>query len=309
MKRNLLMSLFLLFAGIVQAQRDFTVNQYMFSGIFTNPGYAGSSRYGNVTLLHRGDFSGVKGAPQAQYLSFSSKAGMANAGFGGLFMNEQSGAGRQISMYGVYAYHLKLNKQADRLSFGIRGGISNTRLNLAEVEVIDPTDPVFQENSSFVNLRAGLGLYYYSKHKYFGMSLPYILDYRINNTGRQYGSFSAWNMTAGYVYKYSERLLLKPTILARYDQTFLASSKKNYDVTAGLNALLMNHIWLGGTFSSIRRMSIITELKINSQLRMGYAYSFNTALTNSSSLNSVHEMMFSWDLNYDLTNMRNPRYF
>ena len=56
-------------ATLAFGQQELMVSQYMFNGVFINPGYAGSHKYWEATALHRTQWVNLDGAPQSQMIA------------------------------------------------------------------------------------------------------------------------------------------------------------------------------------------------------------------------------------------------
>jgi len=97
-------------------------NQYL-----GNPAMAGQEEGLNINLGYRQQWSSMPGAPVTQSLTgdygFSSKVGL-----GLNLYNDKAGLLSRTRVMGTYAYHLPLDGESRRLSFGLSLGFMNERL-------------------------------------------------------------------------------------------------------------------------------------------------------------------------------------
>jgi len=71
----------------------------------------------------------------------------------------------QTDYYGTYSYKIKLGK--DKLSFGLRAGVSEYRAKLTELIFWDVNDEVFAHNINATLIpKFGFGMYYYGEKYY-----------------------------------------------------------------------------------------------------------------------------------------------
>jgi len=63
MKKSVILILVAI-TGLIHAQQDVMISQYMFNGLFLNPAYAGSHKYYTSTLLNRNQWVNFTGAPR-----------------------------------------------------------------------------------------------------------------------------------------------------------------------------------------------------------------------------------------------------
>jgi type IX secretion system PorP/SprF family membrane protein len=292
------------------AQQDIMISQYMFSGLFINPAYAGSHDFTEATALYRQQWTGMTGAPVSQIVSAEGHVKNTKIGWGGILTNDKIGVTYKTDLYGNYAYHLPAGKTG-KLSMGVRAGFSYYRALLTQLTVWDENDQVFVNNvKSKVLPNAGAGLYYYTPNFFAGVAAPALLNYQ-PNTFVSMGTVikespnyvrHAYAYT-GYVFEINEHLHLKPSALVKY--------VKNSPVQADLNLnLLINRaFWIGGSYRTGDGIVGIVEYQHDTRWRIGYAYDFSfTQLQKYSS--GSHEIMFSYMFcKPETVKIRNPRFF
>ena len=203
------------------AQQDPMVSQYMFNQLFLNPAYAGCHPYTQAMLLYRQQWVGFVGSPTTELLSIDGSLKNKNMGLGFTLLNDHIGVSTRTSFSGSYSYHLKLSDK-QTLALGLNAGASYYSATLQDLTVWDQGDNVFVANvQSKLIPNFGTGAYFFADNYYAGISIPNILSYKpntflyieLNNTPEFQRHYY---LTGGYIYKISESLSLKPSVLLKY---------------------------------------------------------------------------------------------
>jgi type IX secretion system PorP/SprF family membrane protein len=294
--------------GIVHAQQDPMISQYMFSGHFINPGYAGSHPYANLTLLGRKQWVGFNGSPFTSYLSFDMPIENKRLGIGGLISADRIGVTNRTEVTGSVAYHLPVGPKA-HLSLGLRAGVTHYNAFLNDLTYWDQSDEIFSSNvtSKFLPI-AGAGLYFYTQRFYAGISIPNVISYKpetllnaeMNNTPFLERHYIG---NIGYAIPAGENIDIKPSILVKY--------VKNAPVEAdyNLHVLFYKTLWIGASYRSGDAVVGMMEFQATKNLRIGYSYDITiTPLRNQNS--GSHEIMIAWDFVKDEdARFKSPRFF
>ncbi len=292
---------------ILSAQQDPMISQYMFSGHFLNPAYAGSHPYANITLLGRKQWVGFDGAPLTSYLSFDMPIKKEHIGVGALVSNDQVGVTKRTTLSGSFSYHLHLSERA-RLSAGLSMGAQFYSAELSKLKIWDTEDQVFTSDIAGKALPvAGFGLYFYTRRFYAGVSVPNVLSYKegtalyvnnnIANIERHYFG------TVGYAIPVTKNLDIKPSILVK------AVPNAPVEFDFNLNFMIYKTLWLGAGYRQRDGGIAMIEYQATKNLRIGYAY--DMAFTNLRRYNSgSHEIMVAWDFVKDNgIRYKSPRFF
>jgi hypothetical protein len=298
----------LLFGGTLAAQQDLMVSQYMFSGHFLNPAYAGSHDYANLTVLGRKQWVGFAGSPLSTYMSFDMPLKEKKIGFGGLISNDFIGVTNRTDVAGTFSYHLKIGAKA-KLAVGIRAGVTYYTAKLSDLIYWDQQDAVFQNDiKGKVLPNSGLGVYFYLPRFYAGISVPNVINYK-PGTAIALGITDAPHLerhyfaTAGVVIPAGTNLEIKPALLVKY----LPNAPIQADFN--LNFLFYKTLWVGGSYRTGDGIQGMVEYQATEKLRVGYAYDF--AFTSMNQYNSgSHEIMIAWDfIKEEKIRYRSPRFF
>src|SRR6478735_4641852 len=98
----------LLTCSTVYGQQDAQFSQYMFNGLYINPGYAGIEGVTRYTLIHRTQWLTYSPAPYSTILSASTKLPGKAGGAGIYILNDKLGPLATLSFQLSYSYHLKI---------------------------------------------------------------------------------------------------------------------------------------------------------------------------------------------------------
>jgi type IX secretion system PorP/SprF family membrane protein len=292
----------LLVSCSLKAQQDAQSSMYFFNPLNFNPAYAGTRGCANITSVGRAQWLGWEGAPKTQFLSIHAPAIRQKIGLGGNLNMDKVGARSSINATAHFAYHLQLNEDDLKLSFGASGGIQRDQYNFRGLIVTDNTDPNYLFANSTLNSNFGFGTYLYSKKYYAGFSLPRLINRSLdNNTGNSILQRHLYIM-AGYVYSLNSVIDIKPSILYKNTANSPASADLN------LSAYFYQKLWIGMLYRVNDAIGFNTSFQVNDNLMIGYAYDFPL---NQKMIRQIggHEFVISYDLFSKNSAYFSPRYF
>ncbi len=295
-------AVYLVIRSVVPAQQMAMYTQYMFNGLALNPAYAGSHETISATGLMRIQWVGVEGAPQTQTFSIHSPIPGKSAAFGAVFSHDNLGITNQDALNISFAYRIKGPKTT--LAFGIQGGFVNYDISFGNLGIADPQ---LQSVLGGFKPNFGAGIYIYSEKFYFGASAPMILRNDITaeeqtNVDIQSTQLPHWFVTAGTLIDLSAMVKMKPSFLVKS----VEGAPLEFDVNT--NFILDDKLWLGLSYRTSGSVSFLTDLQINTQLRVGYAYDY--ALSDINQITSgSHEFVINYRLVYKSEKIQSPRYF
>jgi len=295
-------------AGIckMNAQQDVMFSQYMFNGLFLNPAYAGSHKYFSSSLLHRSQWLGFDGAPQTTILAIDGPLLDQKMGVGLLLAHDKIGVTNQTDVYANYSYMVQIGE--GKLSFGIKGGVSNYEAKVSDLTVWDDNDNSFSGVTKSLWLpKFGLGTFYFTHNWYAGFSIPTLIAYDPNHNfdlSLESSSFirKHYFFNSGYVFTINEKLKLKPSLLLKFQPAAPLQADFN------LNAMYIDIIALGISYRTNDAVSLMVEYQANQRFRVGYAYDLTTSKI-SSYTSGTHEIMIGFDFGKDIIKIKTPRFF
>jgi type IX secretion system PorP/SprF family membrane protein len=289
-KSRLLFLTFILLPFCLNAQQDPLYNQYFFNQAMINPAYTGVNNVFNATAISRLQWAGIDGAPTTNTLNVSSSVFKNKVGVGASLIYDSYGINSNTEFNVAYSYKIT-TVVGNVFSMGLQAGLVNinydyNRLTLQYVDdvVLNNAQPSVTEENF------GVGFWYMSKDYYVGLSVPRMLDIKINDGGMESTRYRRhYYLSAGYVFDQLFELKFKPSILLMF------MDKDNYAFDLNASFLLNEAIWLGASFRNFGTIGLNTQMKVGETLKLGYAFELpvnNTALTGF----GTHSLMVSLDL-------------
>ncbi|WEK18825.1 MAG: type IX secretion system membrane protein PorP/SprF [Candidatus Pedobacter colombiensis] len=317
---QLTIGLMLLF-NLANAQQDGQFSQYMFNGIYINPAYAGYKEQLNLHAFYRNQWTGIQGAPKVLSLAVDAIANNGNVGLALQVSSDRLGAQRNESVYGNYAYRIRMNAEGtSRLAFGL--GVGAVQLGIDGM-LLNPNDPEPNQPVGMLSTilpDARVGAYYSDDRFYAGFSADNLLSQYIDVGKYAYIAQPKphYYLTAGVLLPLSQDILLKPSFLLRDDR----GGPTSLDVNAFV--IFAERFWLGGSYRTGVKLysknylqknlstlnSAVAAMQIfpTQNLRVGYAYDFSIGPLQGYS-SGTHELSLGYFFNRKNTRMLTPRYF
>lgn len=282
------------------------LSQFSVSGVFRNPAYAGSNEVFVSSFLAREKWTGIKGAPSLQALAVHSPLKNNKIALGGILTNERFGIQNTTSLF--FDYTIRITFARSKLALGLRGGLSMYSERSDEIAPSDryTPDPVYEPVPTSFLPNAGVGVYYYRKSFYAGLSVPLLLAYRHsgnNNRLEMYHNFTAYNYCglAGFRIPVGDVAVVKPAVAINYTKSLVM-----YDANLSL-ALLNDKFDVGASYRNSKELIFTLLAKVNYQFRVGYAYDYSMGTLEKYRQGS-HEIVLQYEFKYRIS-ASNPRDF
>jgi type IX secretion system PorP/SprF family membrane protein len=316
-KINIFLSLFIIsWSAMAQQEQHFT--QFMFNKLAYNPAFAGSSNAVSATVLHRSQWVGFDGAPNAQVISFNTPLLGGRVGAGGNIMRQSIGIDQRITMDAVYAYRIPVAK--GNLGIGLQGSIRYRGINFSDPRLIS-TSPLSQDQAIEMGYQTkflpnvGLGAYYNTERFYFGASIPRLIK---NNLSFGENDLKAANrevvhayFMGGIVFPISTNLKLQPQTLIKI------SPNAPIDGEANMSLIYLDKYTAGMTYRSGgsskvgigESIDFLLAIQANEKLMLGFSYDYSL-----SELKNYNGGSFEVALRYNFRKAEgeqfiNPRFF
>lgn len=191
MRRYVVLLILLVVAGVLRAQFDPQIGQYMYLPTSYNPAAAGEDDLMKVAGLHRMQYVDITNAPMTTYFSFSSPfvIGKTKHGAGVRFMNDRFGLWTNQALHLQYCYRQKLGKgylsagvDLGFLNVGFKGDSVNLReLSSALPDQYQEADDLIPSGSvSGMGFDMGLGLYYKTSKWWVGASYSHLTQPKVS---------------------------------------------------------------------------------------------------------------------------------
>ncbi len=306
---------YLIFTGIIlfslkgMSQQDPLFTQYMYNMSVVNPAYA-TDNPGMLNLggIYRSQWVGIDGAPNtASFFAHTPVSERIELGLS-IVHDEIGDIIKENNITADFAYVLPLDDNNNKLSFGVKGGITTFDGDLSRLETNQLNDPAMQ-NLSEVFPVFGVGAYLFGEKYYLGLSAPNLFTSKHLENEQGLRSLGEENihyfLTGGYVFDLSEDFKLKPAFMARG----VEGAPLSVDITA--NVLMFNKLEAGIGYRFGDSVTGLVNFAVTPGVRVGYAYDYTTS--NLSSYNDgTHEFLLLFDLDmfglskgYD----KSPRFF
>ena len=330
MKGGCLLFISLLLTCIVQAQQDVQFSQYVFNGLSVNPAYAGYREELYLHSTYRQQWAGFQGAPQTGTVALDGVTDVytKRVGLGGQATWDRLGPQESISLYGSYAYRIPLANDS-RLCIGLGVGVTQYAVDGSSRKYVDADDPALTlgKQSTLVP-DARFGIYYNTYRTFIGFS---IMDLFSAYTGGKmyFGNGTLYStlrksrhiyLSGGTVVYLTDDIKLKPSLMIKEDL------KGPTNIDLNVFVLLQERLWLGASYragvnlwgktaltSSVdpgTAVSLMTEVFVSDNMRLGYSYDLSTNGISSYQRGS-HELSIGilFPHNNKADNTRCPRYF
>jgi type IX secretion system PorP/SprF family membrane protein len=283
-------------------------SQYLQNGLMINPAYAGSREALSAFLSYRMQWMGTSGAPVMQTVSLHSplKNDRVALGLKARFM--QYGATKSTSIYGIYAYHIRVGK--GKLSFGLQAGADLSNTDYTNLDLIDEGDQIFiTPGKPYTLPNVGAGVYYFSDRIFAGVAVPSFLSYRRTDQGapQAYHSFDRYDFvfSAGGLITFSPVFKFKPSVLVDYS---LENTEKLNQLDINGNFIIADIVWIGGSWRTSEQVVVgILQILPTPQLMIGFSYDYPVGRMNNFSKGST-EIILRYEFGSKVS-AANPRYF
>lgn len=303
MKRQFLTIIVAVFCGtFVIAQQDAQYTQYMYNTQIFNPGYIGTTEVTELSIAHRSQWIGLKGAPHTSVFAVNAplKKGL---GVGGTVIRDVIGATEEHNVSVDLGYRLRLNKKWT-MSLGIKGGVNLMNFDVNRLNPEDPNEANLASFNNSISPTAGGGVYLYSRKFYVGVSSPNL----VQSEGVKNGVYTSVreqihaNLIVGYVFQ-KNRVKFKPAALIKY----VNGAPANWHLST--NFLFNDRYSVGLGYQWKSNVGLLLGAHFLKRWFVGYSYDLNFSALRSYNM-GAHELYLRVKLG-DLINKRiiSPRFF
>jgi type IX secretion system PorP/SprF family membrane protein len=296
MKRACLLFISFLLTCMAQAQQDVQFSQYVFNGLSVNPAYAGYREEIYLHSTYRQQWAGFQGAPQTGTIAVDGVTDVytKRVGLGGQVTWDRLGPQESLALYGFYAYRIPMANDS-RLSIGLGLGATQYAVDGSSRKYVDADDPALTlgKQSTLVP-DARFGIYYNTYRTFIGFS---VMDLFSAYTGGKmyFGNGTLYStlrksrhiyLSGGTVIYLNNDIKLKPSVMIKEDL------KGPTNIDLNVFVLLQERLWLGASYragvnlwgktaltSSVHpgtAVSLMTEVFVSDNMRMGYSYDLST---------------------------------
>lgn len=286
------------------SQQEPHYTQYMYNIGIVNPGYMiNEPGIVQVGSLYRTQWVGIDGAPKTANV-FANIPLTNKIELGVNYLNDIIGSNVNLSenifnINAAYKINLKHNLN---LSFGLKAGFEHLNFSALGSNVF--SDPLLGNTNKTV-LNIGAGLFLFHDNYYAGLSSPNLLPSNLSvDDNVVYNTKPHVFLIGGYVFNVGSDFKIKPSTVMKY----VGGSPLSFDVSA--NVLYLNRFELGASYRYQDAISGLLGINITPDLRLGYAYDFNTSKLKTFN-NGSHEfvLLYRFDVLGLSKKYSSPRFY
>ncbi len=272
------------------AQQRPVISTYMFNGLALNPAYAGSLNILSASFIHRKQWINVDGAPRSNILSVHSSFYGNQIGLGIQASEDIIGVHKESAFYLSGAY--KIRTGAGILAMGLSGGFDNRKSDFTELNILNEDDELLTGTPTRFTPNFGTGIYFANPKMYVGVSVPYILEnslYQVQADGTTSEARESryYYATGGIVLDINQNVKFSPSALIRYQE----QSRLGWDLNA--TVIFDGIAYAGVSYRSGDALVFLTQLILNENFRLGYAYDATVNALNNES-RGTHEILLNY---------------
>jgi type IX secretion system PorP/SprF family membrane protein len=298
----------LIMTASVFAQQDPMYTQYITNPITINPAIAGIRNITNLSLVYRNQWVGMEGAPNTTALSYQTLLSQRKVGLAGTMIHDRIGPVVQTGLYADYAYHLTLDKVKKRqLALGLMGGFNYYSFDIVSLRSSHPDDdiPVDGLNRRFLP-NFGVGAFYHTPSYFLGASLPKLLRNSLSKTDNTLTAESREErhlfVMTGAIIDINPLFKFRPSTIGR----MVNGAPASLDINATI--VYNEQVWLGALYRLGVSWGAMMGWQISKQMYIAYSYDFSHKLLRGAQF-GTHEIMLSFDLQFEVQRVISPRYF
>ena len=169
------------FSLIYQGQQNVNYSNYLENSFYLNPAVANLGKK-SLNIIYRNQWAGFEGAPKTTFLSYQSSfshkqdvKSYSFSNFGGFLQNENIGAFKSVKINISYSYSFLLSSNW-RLSFGSFLGVQQLGLDVTDVSLFDPNDPLLDVSNFSLFPDFSIGLSLCNNNNFFGISAKQVFQ-------------------------------------------------------------------------------------------------------------------------------------
>jgi len=302
MKKIYIAVLTMVLALPLTAQQNPQFTHFMFNKLVYNPAYAGNREALSISAIYRNQWSGIDGAPTTINANVHTPFSGKRAGIGMSIVSDQIGMLNTTFANIAYNYSFKVSDNS-KLGIGVMGRMEHGRIDWSKADPADIDDQlIFMEATTNWQPNFGFGLYLSGENYYLGVSAPTLLENSLYTDLGYSGEYRSYYAMGAMMFDLSSNVKFKPSAMISYNP--------NAPLDLDLNAsfLLMDALWLGGTWRMGDSFDAIIQYQFTNELRAGMAFDFTTSKLNDYTTGS-YEMMIEYTFVTGDEKLQNIRYF
>jgi type IX secretion system PorP/SprF family membrane protein len=292
--RTIFKILFTFMSVSLYSQQVVLFNHYFYKPMVYNPAFTGIDNAPSVMLVNHTQWTGFKGGPQYNILTFDGNLINKNTGLGIAIVSDKKGLSNRTGGNVLYSYKIKF-KEKISLRLGLSIGAVNQSMDYSKALVENPHDPsLFSNTQNNTTFDANVGLAFICKDLEFGLAVPQIANNKIkfvsNTDSRTFYTQSRHYMSSlkyNFLLSKTKDLSMAPQMLVRY----LPDAPIQYD--ANLKLDIKKKVWIGVTYKNDYAVGLNLGVLLFKKLGIGYSYDYILGNLNKYG-GLTHEIMLSF---------------
>jgi type IX secretion system PorP/SprF family membrane protein len=270
---------------------------------FYNPGATGNQEVLTAIFGYRMQWTGFSGSPNTQLFSAHAPLKNPDIAMGILVEHDAIGSTNYTGVFLNYAYRIEIG--SNRLAFGLKGGITSGSQEYIALRDDNP-DPAWSDNNrTFYVPNFGVGVSFYSRKYWAGLSIPRLFGYE-NNASDNYRmkqDFSKYEyfFSGGGRFSVNPNLRFDPSLLFIYSPSYMPS------LTINTMAVFKDAYKAGLGYRSGDALILLIGYSLNRQFNLSYSYDLEIGKIADYTSGS-HEINILYKFGYKV-NASNPRQF
>ncbi len=289
----ILLACFFLLTSGSDAQQISQYTQYVFNQFSVNPAVAGSKDCLDVRLGFRKQWVGFPGSPTTGWASLHGAIRAkgkpfvkSRHGVGAFIESDEAGALGYTHLYLAYAYHVQMAKDY-YMSMGLFAGIKQQKLDLGQVNALNPVDPALSKDGSvIVYPEVWPGIWIYSKNGWAGLSINQALGNKVKDMGVDTRLTRHFLASGGRRVRINRTLALVPSAMLK----FSPKSPLAIDVNASIE--YRRRLGLGISYRNQDAIAFMVKIPFLKFFTLGYSYDVTTSRLRTGSSNT-HELILA----------------
>jgi len=294
MKKALLVLLFLF--NVVSngySQQISFLDSYLINPVVISPAFTGKVNSFQAYLTYRREWTNIPGSAQIGSLNIDGSP-TKNMGVGGSILFNNAGIFRNFSINLNYAYHLQIAKE-HVLSFAVNLALYQNSIDLTDVIVSDPQDPLLISNDRITEtyFNVGTSLLYNWKDLNVCVAFPLLFNNKSFYNSSIYNHVLTmdrnWLLYLNYNLRFSSEWKLK------FDLLFRQVQYSPWSIEFSTIAKYSDDYWFGLFYRKGNIIGLTAGLAIIDRILIGYNYEFSVSAMMGKS-GGTHEITLGYRL-------------
>lgn len=256
-----------------QQEAEPVYSQYMNNLMSVNPAYTAVRGVGSVSGIFRNQWVNLKGSPTTTSLTFSMPIDSLHMGLGVDFLDDKTGALSTTGLFFNYSYRIQAT-ESSMISFGLKAGVNYLRGDLTELYRHDPDDQYIIEYGDINRplFNTGVGVFWYSKDFYFGLSVPRLIE---NRYVKNVSIVEANSREKQHYFLHGAYMMnLSPTVSFKPGLTTIMTAGAPITADFDFSFMFYEKIWFGMVYRISDALGAYAQFQYQN-MKVGFSYDYS----------------------------------